>query len=406
MFRRRIQAALNIKGLIAGNCRASLITKNEIHGVNASYSTIYGSVELPRKLKRSERKPLVTGVNELKRRARAEKKERREAREVPLKPPENGVLVKGLIPVAHEVLAAKAKLFVCVSRVAEEIPIYSCRLCGEVHVGDPPHKIRTCSVSGSQRSKEHIWERGGVKHLLPVVESFHMYDRLGRAVSHNERLEVDRIPAVMELCIQAGVDIPDYPTRSRKFPVYRVAGKMIDFEKKFPKDYSSGNHIQTSGFWGTTKRSTENEKTLSLPHHNVKGFAEIGMEAWEKMRSGAIQLMQKYAVQTCGYCPEVQVGPKGHRVRQCQAFKHQMRDGQHAWQEATIDDLIPPVYVWHVQDPHSGVPQIDALKRYYGKLPAVVELFARAGAKVGSNYDGIMRADIALPSLDEEKLVV
>lgn len=136
------------------------------------------------------------------------------------------------------------------------------------------------------------------------------------------------------------------------------------------------------------------------------GFAEIGMEVWEKMQSGAIQLMQKYAVQTCGYCPEVQVGPKGHRVRQCQAFKHQMRDGQHAWQEATIDDLVPPVYVWHVQDPHSGVPQIDALKRYYGKLPAVVELFAQAGTQVGSNYDGMMRADVALPSLDEEKLVV
>lgn len=127
MFRRRIQAVFNIKELIAGNCSGRFIIKNGLHGVGASYSTISGSVELPRKLKRSERKPLVTGVNELKRRARAEKKERREAREVHLKPPENGLLVKGLVPVAHEVLAAKAELFVCVSRVAEEIPVYSCR---------------------------------------------------------------------------------------------------------------------------------------------------------------------------------------------------------------------------------------------------------------------------------------
>ncbi|CAH9093276.1 unnamed protein product [Cuscuta epithymum] len=123
------------------------------------------------------------------------------------------------------------------------------------------------------------------------------------------------------------------------------------------------------------------------------------MEVWEDTRMGAIQLMQKY-------CPEVQVGPKGHRVRQCQAFKHQMRDGQHAWQEATIDDLVPPVYVWHVLDPSSPLPLVDALKRYYGKLPAVVELFFQAGAQVHSSYSGVMRANIALPSLGEEKLVV
>ncbi|KAK7317868.1 hypothetical protein RJT34_02452 [Clitoria ternatea] len=53
------------------------------------------------------------------------------------------------------------------------------------------------------------------------------------------------------------------------------------------------------------------------------------------MCTGASRLMEKYAVQTCGYCPEIQVGPKGHRVRNCQAYKHQMRDRQHAWQEGT-----------------------------------------------------------------------
>lgn len=131
-----------------------------------------------------------------------------------------------------------------------------------------------------------------------------------------------------------------------------------------------------------------------------------GMAAWERMRSGLSKLMQKYAIQTCGYCPEVQVGPKGHRVRNCQAYKHQMRDGQHAWQEATVDDLVPPVYVWHVQDPTSGKPLVNNLKRYYGMLPAVVELFAQAGAKVSCDYAGLMREDVAVPGLDEEKLVV
>lgn len=131
-----------------------------------------------------------------------------------------------------------------------------------------------------------------------------------------------------------------------------------------------------------------------------------GMEAWEKMQLGATKLMQKYAVQTCGYCTEVQVGPKGHRVRQCQAFKHQMRDGQHAWQEATLDDLIPIVYVWHVKNPHNNELLVDSLKRYYGKLPAVVEMFAQAGACVGDNYCSLMREDVTVPEVGEEKLVV
>ncbi|XP_020550373.1 APO protein 3, mitochondrial-like [Sesamum indicum] len=360
----------------------------------SSYSTGSGSRELPRKLKRSERKPWVTDINELKRKSRLERQERRVVREATLKPPENGLLVKELIPVAHEVLAARTQLLTCVSRVAESIAILVCSVCGDVHVGDPPHKIRTCNVSGSRKNKEHTWERGGVDHVFPVVES-----------NLFERLQVDRIPAVVELCIQAGVEIPEYPTRRFDFPVYCVAGRLIDFEKRFPKYDLSGRDIKPFGFWEMAKRSKGDKKPLILPYNDLKGFAAQGMEAFEKMCSGVVRLMQKYAVQTCGYCPEVQVGPKGHRVRQCQAFKHQMRDGQHAWQEATVDDLVPPVYVWHVQDPHNPL-LIDALKRYYGKLPALVELFGQAGAEVGENYWAMMREDVVVPGLDEEKLVV
>ncbi|GFP85597.1 apo protein 3 mitochondrial [Phtheirospermum japonicum] len=314
----------------------------------ALYSTGSGYAELPKKLKRSERKPWVTDINEIKRKSRLENLERSVVREATLKPPENGLLVKELIPVSHDVFTTRARLLSCVSRVSRSVPIFVCSVCGDVHVGDPPHRIRTCNVSG--KNKEHTWERGGPDHVFPVVDSFHLYDRLGRAVSHNERLEVDRIPAIVELCIQAGVEIQQYPTKRR--------------------------------------------------------YAELGMEALENMRLGVNRLMQKYAVQTCGYCPEVQVGPKGHRVRQCQAFKHQMRDGQHAWQQATFDDLVPPVYVWHVADRQNNPLLVDGLKRYYGMLPALVELFAHGGAQIGENYQGVMREDVVVPTLDEEKLVV
>ncbi|URD75867.1 APO protein 3 [Musa troglodytarum] len=363
-------------------------------------------VELPRRRQRSERKPLVTAVNELKRRARSERQSRQVVSEITLRPPENGLLVKRLVPVAHEVYNARRVLFGCASRVLDNVPVHVCRVCGEVHVGTVPHLIRTCDVAGSLASKEHRWAGGGIEHVLPLVESFHLYDRLGRAVSHEERLLVDRIPAVVELCIQAGVDVPEYPTKRRIFPVYNVAGKMIDFERKFPRDYSNGKDIQTHGFW-EKKNSQRCSVSQPFPHaDSVQGIATQGMEAWERLRSGVSKLMTEYTAQTCGFCPEVQVGIKGHRARICQAYKHQMRDGQHAWQEATLDDLVPPVYVWHVPDPHSGKPPMNELRRYYGKLPAVVELFSQAGASIDEAYRGMMRGDVTVPELDEEKLVV
>ncbi|RWR91726.1 APO protein 3, mitochondrial-like protein [Cinnamomum micranthum f. kanehirae] len=375
--------------------------------LSAAFSTSLGGVptlpELPRKLQKSERKPFVTNVNELKRRARLERRIREEVREVVLRPPENGLLVKRLVPVAHEVYAARNVLLKCVSRIVESIAVHFCSLCGESHIGPFPHRIRTCNVAGSLASKEHSWEKGVTEHVLPLVESFHLYDRLGRAVSHEERLQVDRIPAIVELCIQAGVDILDYPTRRRTVPVYNIAGKIIDFERKFPKDDTSGKDIQAFGFW-ERRENTQDSNSEALPTDDMQGLAIRGMEAWKKVRSGAMKLMQKYAVQTCGYCPEVQVGPKGHRARLCQAYKHQLRDGQHAWQEATIDDLLPPVYVWHLQYPSATL--VDRLKRYYGKLPAAVELFAQAGAHVPEEYMSLMREDVAVPDLAEEKWVV
>nr|XP_023927905.1 APO protein 3, mitochondrial-like isoform X2 [Quercus suber] len=361
MLRGRIRNVVNLLDIITERSVENFI------GINKHfcgwYSTGSSHVELPIKRKKSERKPLVTSVNELKREARLRRKEKQMVQENTLRPPENGLLVKGLVPVAHEVYAARAKLNACVSRIVKSIAIFSCSLCGEVHVGDPPHRIRTCDVAGSLKNKEHTWERGGF-------------------------------------------DIPEYPTRRRTFPIYSLAGKIIDFERRFPKEDTPGEDINTYGFWDKKKKSSEEDKFFDLHSDDVQAIAVQGMEAWERMRSGASKLMKKYAVQTCGYCSEMQVGPKGHKVRNCQAFKHQMRDGQHAWQEATVDDLIPPVYVRHVRDRHSGEPLVNGLKRYYGMLPAVVELFAQAGAYVGDHYAGVMREDVAVPVLDELKWVV
>ncbi|VVA35844.1 PREDICTED: APO [Prunus dulcis] len=100
------------------------------------------------------------------------------------------------------------------------------------------------------------------------------------------------------------------------------------------------------------------------------------MDSWFEMISGAKKIMEKYSVKkimekysvkTCGYCLEVQVDPKGHKVRMCKASKRQSRNGLHAWQEATIEDL--------------------------------------AGATVPDEYRSMMRLDMGSPERDEVDLV-
>lgn len=406
MLPRQTRIMTKLRELALRNSSTNLIVGNQLKHRYGFHTIRQTCTEFPRKLKKTERKPWVTNINELKRIGRAERKERQIVRERILQPPQNGLLVNELIPVAHQVNADRIQLFTCVSKVAQSIAIYSCSVCGEVHLGHRPHKIRTCNVMGSAASKEHCWRRGAVEHVLPPVESFHLYDRLGRAVSHNERLQVDRIPAILELCVQAGIDLPEYPTRRRVFPAYSISGRVIDFEKRFPKEDAPGKDIYACGFWQKRNNISEDNKSADMQPCDLQGTAVRGMEAWERMRSGASRLMETYAAQTCGYCSEIQVGPKGHRVRNCQAYKHQMRDGQHAWQEATIDDVVPPVYVWHVRDTQSEKPLVNELKKYYGMLPAVVELFAQAGASVPNDYVVMMREDVAVPEWDEEKLVV
>ncbi|KAF2311591.1 hypothetical protein GH714_025067 [Hevea brasiliensis] len=169
----------------------------------------------------------------------------------------------------------------------------------------------------------------------------------------------------------------------------------------FPKCFHLYDRVVTTNF--------ELEKNTDISDESNDRPAErdlsIGtMESWFEMISGAKKIMDKYSVLTCGYCPEVQVGPKGHKVRMCKATKHQSRDGQHAWQEATIEDLVGPNYVWHVRDLNG--PSLDnKLKRYYGKAPAVVELCVQTGTPVPDQCRSMMRLDVIPPNRDEVDLV-
>ena len=125
MLLRHIQTVGN---LLEGIIQAPVA---RLKGINMHFCVLYSTVstcnELPRKLKKSERKPPVRSFNELKREARLKKKERQKVHEIILQPPENGLLVEQLVPVAHEVYAARTELLSTVSRLVKYIAIYTCR---------------------------------------------------------------------------------------------------------------------------------------------------------------------------------------------------------------------------------------------------------------------------------------
>lgn len=277
------------------------------------------------------------------------------------------------------------------------------------------HEIRTCTGPKSGfRSSKHVWRKGRVEDAVYFPKCFHLCDRVGKPrVVHDERFNIKRIPAILELCIQAGVDLEKYPTKRRARPVYCIEGRIVDFEPETEKDEMRRN-VEASDLGTKTEEMERNSNSHNpshfLTHSNngeeksLKELSTTTLESWFEMISGAKKIMEKYSVKSCGYCPEVQVGPKGHKVRMCKASKHQSRNGLHAWQEATIDDLVGPNYVWHVQDQNR--PALDnSLKRYYGKAPAVVELCVQGGASIPDQYRSMMRLDVVPPDRDEVDLV-
>ncbi|KAF0932536.1 hypothetical protein E2562_010421 [Oryza meyeriana var. granulata] len=276
------------------------------------------------------------------------------------------------------------------------------KYCSEIHVGSAGHPFRTCKgMSSDKRRGEHDWGSTLVEAIFVPVEAYHLEDRLGKRIPHDQRFAVPRIPALVELCIQAGVNLPEYPTKRRRKPIIRIGrNEFIDANEDDlpdPEPYRLEHPI--------LEELHDNEIIAPASPEEIVALAEETLEAWEIVRDGALKLMKSYVVRVCGYCPEVHIGASGHKARNCGAFKHQQRNGQHGWQAAVLDDLIPPRYVWHM--PESGEELQRDLKSFYGQAPAIVEICVQAGAKVPEKYKATMRLDIGIPSsLREAEMVV
>ncbi|XP_048321744.2 APO protein 2, chloroplastic isoform X2 [Ziziphus jujuba] len=361
------------------------------------------NADLPRYYSKKEKKPFPVPIVELRRAARERIKNSKGKPRRPIPPPKNGLLVKSLIPVAYDVFNARIKLINNLKKLLKVVHVHACSWCNEIHVGPTGHPFRSCrGPNSSIRKGLHDWTTATVEDIFLPIEAYHLYDRLGKRIPHEERFAIPRIPALVELCIQAGVDIPEFPTKRRRKPIIRIGkSEFVDAdESELPEPVPEApeklilTEIPDSEIIGP---SSEDETIL---------LAEETLRAWEQMRRGANKLMKLYYVRVCGYCPEVHVGPSGHKAQNCGAHKHQQRNGQHGWQAAVLDDLIPPRYVWHVPDVN-GPPLLRELRSFYGQAPAVVEMCMQAGAAVPDEYKATMRLDVGIPnSLKEAEMVV
>ncbi|KAK9267191.1 hypothetical protein L1049_009611 [Liquidambar formosana] len=187
------------------------------------------NVDLPPILPKKKKKPYPIPLKKIQQAARDDKKLAEMGIEKPLDPPKNGLLVPDLIPVAYEVLDAWKVLIKGLAQLLHIVPVYACSECPEIHVAEGGHHIQDCHGPTSvKRRSFHSWVKGSVNDVLLPIESYHMYDPFGRRIKHETRFDHDRIPAVVELCIQAGVDLPEYPSRRRTNPIRMIGKKVID----------------------------------------------------------------------------------------------------------------------------------------------------------------------------------
>ncbi|KAK2980739.1 hypothetical protein RJ640_002551 [Escallonia rubra] len=235
------------------------------------------NADFPWYYSKKEKKPFPIPIMELRRAARERLKNRKDQPKRRVPPPKNGLVVKRLIPVAYSVW------------------------CNEIHVGPIGHPFKSCrGQNASIRKGHHEWVDAVVEDILVQVEAYHLFDRLGIRIPHAERFSITRVPAVVELRIQAGVDLPEFPTKRRRKPVIRIAksefvdadeSELPDLEPECPK----------------TPLLAEIPNAEIVPPSSAEALqallVEETLQAWEKMRGGANKLMKMYQ---CGFVAIVQ----------------------------------------------------------------------------------------------------
>ncbi|KAG2310829.1 hypothetical protein Bca52824_022386 [Brassica carinata] len=331
------------------------------------------NADAPKQYSKREKKPFPVPIVDLRRAARERVKNNKDKPKRPLPPPKNGMVVKSLVPLAYKVYNARIRLINNLHRLMKVVRVNACGWCNEIHVGPYGHPFKSCKgPSASQRKGHHEWTNSVLEDVIVPLEAYHLYDRLGKRIRHDERFTIPRIP--------------ELPAKRRRKPIIRIGkSEFVDADETElpdPEPHIPPEPLLTELPPSEITPPSSEEETVSL--------AEETLQAWEEMRAGAKKLMRMYRV----------------RAQNCGAFKHQQRNGQHGWQSAVLDDLIPPRYVWHVPDVN-GPPMQRELRSFYGQAPAVVEICAQAGAEVPEQYRATMRLEVGIPSsVQEAEMVV
>uniref|UniRef100_A0A5B7B185 APO domain-containing protein n=1 Tax=Davidia involucrata TaxID=16924 RepID=A0A5B7B185_DAVIN len=267
--------------------------------------------------------------------------------------------VRAMIPVAQNVLKARTLLIEGVSTLLQVLPVWACKFCPEVYIGEKGHLIQTCcGYKRRAKNQVHEWISGSLNDVLVPVETFHLDNMFQGLIRHNQRFDFDRVPAVVELCWQAGADPYDESLCSRTWNSDSVQGGVTGAESLSPDD--------------------------------LRFIARGTLRAWEIVRSGVQKLLLVYPAKVCKYCSEVHVGPSGHKARLCGVFKYESWRGAHFWKKAEVDDLVPPKVVWH-RRPQDPPVLLDEGRNFYGHAPVVVDLCTKAGTIAPSKYISMMK---------------
>ncbi|CAN6277006.1 unnamed protein product [Urochloa humidicola] len=268
--------------------------------------------------------------------------------------------IKRMIPVAQEVVRAREIVTEGVSTLLRVVPVHSCKFCPEVYIGATGHEMKTChGFKRMIKDRPHKWVPGNLNDILVPVQAFHLNEMFQDEIKHDQRFDYPRVPAVLELCHQAGADIPDEI-------LYR--------------------NEQLS----TTVRGNSQQPPAPILPDQLRYVGQRTIDAWESLRLGVTKLLLVYPSKVCEHCSEVHVGPSGHKARMCGVFKFEGWKGMHKWKKAGVDDLVPQKIVWH-RRPHDPPVLVDGGKDYYGHAPAVIELCMQVGARVPPKYHCMMK---------------
>ncbi|BFG40479.1 hypothetical protein CerSpe_267530 [Prunus speciosa] len=264
--------------------------------------------------------------------------------------------VPGMIPVAQEVLNSRRLIMQGVSTLLKVLPVMACKFCPEIYIGEKGHLIQTCcGFKHRDKNRVHEWITGGLNDVLAPVEAFHLKRMFQDVIKHHQRFDFERVPAVVELCWQAGANDENR--------------------------YSN---------WSPESDCCSVDGAESLSSDELLMIASGTSRAWEILRNGVEKLLMVYPAKVCNHCSEVHIGPSGHKARLCGIFKYESWQGTHFWRKANVDDLMPPKIVWR-RRPQDPQVLLNEGRGFYGHAPAVVELCTQAGAVAPSKYHSLMK---------------